>query len=91
MVSVLVRNSFVTQEKPGAFLENNGISCPQLVQRRVSFTCTDLKPVGNARIDSRYKLDTVIEDVDGLIGLQCRLSQTLAVHSGNGESVLSYQ
>lgn len=37
--------------------------------------CTDLKPVRNARIDSCYKLDTVIEDVDGLVGLQSRLSQ----------------
>lgn len=46
--------------------------------------CTDLEPVGNARIDACYKLDTVIEDVDGLVGLQCRLSQTLAVNSGDG-------
>jgi hypothetical protein len=33
----------------------------------VSVTCTDLQPVCNACIDSRYKLDAVIEDVDGLV------------------------
>ena len=37
--------------------------------------CTNLKPVRYARIDSRYKLDAVIENGDGLVGLQSRLSQ----------------
>jgi hypothetical protein len=80
MVSILVRDSSVRVIEglvtPSMnHNKNNRSSSRRFWQRWVSFMCTDLKPVCNARIDSRYKLDTIIEDVDGLVGLQSRLSQ----------------
>jgi hypothetical protein len=80
MVSILARDSSVRVTEglvaPSMNHSKSGRSSGErLLQRWVSFMCTDLKPVRNARIDSRYKLDTVIEDVDGLVGLQSRLSQ----------------
>lgn len=70
MVSVLAHDAFRGSRKSRLLSgKNDWQQCPRLSWCRFWFTRTDLEPVGNARIDSRYKLDAVIEDVDGLIGL----------------------